>query len=60
MKALFSEEGAKFSLARTHIGACDFTVEEDIHMQTEKVIPNLNHSVLTRISQDSVSQNTRE
>jgi len=27
MKALFSEEGANFSLARTHIGACDFTVE---------------------------------
>ncbi len=27
MKALFSEEGANFSLTRTHIGACDFSVE---------------------------------
>jgi glucosylceramidase len=27
MKALFGEEGANFSLARTHIGACDFSVE---------------------------------
>ncbi len=27
MKKLFSEEGANFSLARTHIGACDFTVK---------------------------------
>lgn len=27
MEALFSEKGANFSLTRTHIGACDFTVE---------------------------------
>lgn len=27
MKKLFSEEGANFSLTRTHIGACDFSVK---------------------------------
>ncbi len=27
MKALFGAEGANFSLTRTHIGACDFSVE---------------------------------
>ncbi|MBN2633791.1 MAG: hypothetical protein JXR66_09565 [Bacteroidales bacterium] len=27
MNSLFGEEGANFSLARTHIGACDFCVE---------------------------------
>jgi len=27
MRNIYSEEGANFSLARTHIGACDFTVE---------------------------------
>ncbi len=27
MRKIFSEEGANFSLARTHIGACDFSVK---------------------------------
>lgn len=27
MKKIFSEEGANFSLTRTHIGSCDFSVE---------------------------------
>ncbi len=27
MEKIFSDEGANFSLARTHIGSCDFTVE---------------------------------
>ena len=27
MDAIFGEKGANFSLARTHIGACDFSVK---------------------------------
>lgn len=49
MRNIFSEEGANFSLTRTHIGACDFTVngkysyldkKGDVKLETFSVAPD--------------------
>jgi len=36
MRTIFSEDGANFSMARTHIGACDFSVEGKYSYDDEK------------------------
>lgn len=50
MRKIFSEEGANFSLTRTHIGACDFSVhgkysyldrEGDIGLESFSVAPDI-------------------